>query len=74
MGAGVCQEIAMSLKAETKRRRDDGLAHDRHVMQGVVESKWKSDDQQRRSDLDMLDRGREAGRVESVVNRRLWQR
>ena len=45
MGTRVRKKIALSLEAETERRRNDRVAHDGHVVQRIVEAERKSSDQ-----------------------------
>ena len=42
-------------------------------MRGVVKAERKADDEQRRANLDVLERLQEVGGIERAVNRRLWQ-
>jgi hypothetical protein len=73
MSARIGQEISLSLEAETEGRRKHRLAHDRHVMQGVVKAERKADNEQRRTNLYLLEGGQEMNGIESAVDRRLWQ-
>ena len=43
------------------------------MMQGVVKAERKTDNKQRRANLDVLERGQEVGGIECAVNRRLRQ-
>src|SRR5208283_442726 len=73
MRARIGQEISLSLEAETEGRREHRSAHDGRVMQSVVKAERKADNEQRRTNLDVLDRVHEVGGIESVVDGRLRQ-
>ena len=74
MRARIGEDIALSLKAQAERGGDNGVAHDRHVMQRVVEAERKADDEERRADGDLIAKVVDVAGRERAVNDRCRQR
>src|SRR3977135_1686604 len=55
MHARIRQEISLALEAQAERGGDDRLSSHRQVMQRIVESQRKTDDEDRRTHLDLVE-------------------
>ena len=73
MGARIGQEISLALETKPERRCDDCVAHNRHVMQGVVEAQRESNDQKGGACLDCVGRAVQMIGAKGTIDRRFGQ-
>ena len=74
MSACIGEEIALTLEAQSERRRDHGVPHHGHMVQRVVEAEGKTDHEQRSADRNLIERIVHVCGREGTVHGRLRKR
>ena len=70
MRTRVREEVALSLESKSEGGRHHSVAHDRHMVQRVVETEREPHHKQRRADLDRRARSVQALGRERAIDRR----